>query len=57
MRFLTEEDEEALAVLARNHRILVIIIPVGVPEDAVKELSKDVNARLDALVVARGPMQ
>jgi len=40
---------ELLAELAAHHRILAVVIPRGVPTEAVLDLQRDVNNRLDAL--------
>jgi hypothetical protein len=50
---LTDEEKTALAVLARRNRILAIIVPVGVPDDEVKQLAREVNARLEDIASAR----
>ena len=49
----TVTEAEALATLARNHRLLVIVIPVGIPDYQVKALTREVDARLAVLVDRR----
>lgn len=45
-RKLTKEEEAALALLARGGRILALLIPEGMPTEAVQELVRETNARL-----------
>lgn len=58
-RELNDEEREALRVLAKRGRLLVILVPVGVPAEWVQELSREVNVRLDEFVAERdsGPVQ
>jgi hypothetical protein len=51
-----EPTTEVVAWL-KQHRALVIVVPVGVAEDDVKALVREVNARLDELAAKRGKLQ
>lgn len=53
-RNVTPEEVEALRVLRQGGRILAILIPEGVPQEAVQALAVQVNAALDRMVVERG---
>jgi hypothetical protein len=50
---LTPEELEAVAVLAKRHRLLVLIVPVGIPTAKVEQLTRETSARLDALAAVR----
>ena len=44
---------EMIATLARDHQLLVVVIPGGVPLSDIIAIKADVDARLDALVAER----
>jgi hypothetical protein len=48
-RPLTPEEVAAIALLARGGRALVILIPEGIPQAEIKQLMREVDARLSAL--------
>ena len=45
---LSEEELEALRVLSRNHRLVIILAPQDASQDFLKSLSRWVNAALDS---------
>lgn len=53
---LTKEEADAIATLAKRGRLLVIVIPKGIPTEKVQALQADVNERLEQLARERGPL-
>lgn len=49
----TPEEAEALAVLAKHGRVLAILVPEGIPDEAIRDLSSQVNRALDELAAER----
>lgn len=50
---ISPEELAALETLARNRRLVVLIVPEGVPADAVRALSEEINGRLEDLAAKR----
>ncbi len=48
-----ETAADLIAVLARDHRLLVVVIPDGIPDEDIQALNRDVSARLDVLAEER----
>lgn len=48
-RKLTPEETRALALLAKGGRVIVILIPDGIPMAVIAQLHVDINETLDTL--------
>jgi len=48
-REITPEERDALATLAKGGRVIAILVPEGVDDDDVKELTRMVSGALDKL--------
>ena len=50
---LTPEEVQAVQVLTQRGRILIVLLPEGIPTEDIQDLSRKVNRRLEWLTVQR----
>jgi hypothetical protein len=53
---LTAEEMAALQLLAQNHRLLIILVPNGVPDRFVAQLTSWSNFALDTRLLPPNPL-